>query len=146
MTDDEINEIFQSVANDDPDVHLRFARAVLASVAGEPVAYVPRAHSDSENTVEGEYKWDWVHETPFEMNDPSVWECAPLYAGPVVAPIDTSPAIASAAALPPLPTPKVPNTRLPLDRSWAEGSFTAAQMTTYATAAVALALEGRGKP
>lgn len=44
LTKDEIEEVFQSVANDDPEVHLRFAAAVIAAhtakVPGdvEPVA------------------------------------------------------------------------------------------------------------
>lgn len=45
LTKDEIEEVFQSVANDDPEVHLRFAAAVIAAhtakVLGdvEPVAW-----------------------------------------------------------------------------------------------------------
>lgn len=39
--------------------------------------------------------------------------------------------------LPPLPTPGVPNTRLPLDRAWKDGSFAADQMTAYAITALA---------
>lgn len=39
--------------------------------------------------------------------------------------------------LPPLPTPGVPNTRLPLDRAWKDGSFAAVQMQSYALTALA---------
>jgi hypothetical protein len=50
---------------------------------GEPVAYVPRAHSDSYYTVKGEYKWNELSESSFQVADPTIWECAPLYAAPI---------------------------------------------------------------
>lgn len=34
-SDEAIEEVFQSVANDDPDVHLRFARALISNFGGQ---------------------------------------------------------------------------------------------------------------
>jgi hypothetical protein len=51
MTNDRINEIFQSVANDDPEVHMRFARAIEAECRQQNVAMLqdaPMAQSNRE--------------------------------------------------------------------------------------------------
>ena len=54
----------------------------MKPVAQEPVMYVARARCDSETTVAGELSLEDVSETPFDMNNPDVWECLPLYATP----------------------------------------------------------------
>ena len=60
LTDERIQEIFDSVANDDPDVHIRFARAIeVAAIAAlVPVAWQCR-FADREHHCE-----DWVYLKP----------------------------------------------------------------------------------
>lgn len=62
------------------------ACAALAAPQPEPVAYVPRCHTDGNYCIVGEYKWDEIEEKPFGLADPAHWECAALYAAPPAAP------------------------------------------------------------
>ena len=61
-------------------------RSALAAPQPEPVAYVPRCHTDGNYCIVGEYKWDEIEEKPFGLADPAHWECAALYAAPPAAP------------------------------------------------------------
>ncbi len=67
------------------------ACAALAAPQPEPVAYVPRCHTDGNYCIVGEYKWDEIEEKPFGLADPAHWECAALYAAPPAAPAPAVP-------------------------------------------------------
>jgi hypothetical protein len=47
----------------------------------DAVAWVPRAHKDTALTIEGQFAWEDLREYPFEVANPEVWECVPLYLG-----------------------------------------------------------------
>ena len=68
-------------------------RSALAAPQPEPVAYVPRCHTDGNYCIVGEYKWDEIEEKPFGLADPAHWECAALYAAPPAAPAPAVPDI-----------------------------------------------------
>ena len=55
MTNSEINEIFQSVANDDPEVHLRFARAIREAVIAECAAVCERLEDEYDDAWRQKY-------------------------------------------------------------------------------------------
>jgi hypothetical protein len=46
------------------------------------IGYVPHCHTDGENCIVGEVRWDEVREMPFEMATPEHWECRALYFAP----------------------------------------------------------------
>ena len=77
-------------------------RSALAAPQPEPVAYVPRCHTDGNYCIVGEYKWDEIEEKPFGLADPAHWECAALYAAPPAAPAPAVPEVMAGPMPPPM--------------------------------------------
>lgn len=65
-----------------PPVGTKLYASPAPQEPARPVGYVPRCIADGENEVVGEFRWQEVEETPFEVRDPERWECAALYASP----------------------------------------------------------------
>lgn len=87
LTKDEIEEVFQSVANDDPEVHLRFAAAVIAAhtakVPGdvEPVAFMFQ-HSETGRIA---FVDAWQKENGWSAGNPRFKEVGALYGASTLA-------------------------------------------------------------
>jgi len=87
LTKDEIEEVFQSVANDDPEVHLRFAAAVIAAhtakVPGdvEPVAFMFQ-HSETGRIA---FVDAWQKENGWALANPRYSEVGTMHGASTVA-------------------------------------------------------------
>lgn len=102
----------------------RLAEIIAGSTAREPVAW---ACTDYDGRVGVGITKEEAKQRAGEL----CTEFFPLYTATTAEPA------AAGRELPPLPRPAVPNTRLPLAEAWANGSFSAEQMRTYALAALA---------